>query len=135
MKYHSICVDQARYDTSIVSKYLYTTTVKASKKFYNTTLPSDIIFTKYDTYTSDEQVEKLARKFNIHYRACIGLLIYLLSTRVDFTFAVHKLAKFPSNPGKSHFEGLVHILRYIMYNKTLGLMHYTDMNDSPVSEC
>ena len=62
-------------------------------------------------------------------------LVYLLSTRVDFSFSVHKLARFPSNLGKSHFEGLVHILRYIMYNKTLGLMHYTDMNDSPVSEC
>ena len=110
-------------------------TVKASKNIYKTTLPSDMIFTKADTSTSDEQVKKLDRKFNIHYRACIGLFIYLLSTRVDFSFSVHKLARFPSNLGKSHFEGLVHILRYTMYNKTLGLKYYADMNDSPVSEC
>ena len=37
MRDHSISVDQARYDTSIVAKYLDTTTVKASTKFYNTT--------------------------------------------------------------------------------------------------
>ena len=61
MKYHSIYVYQSRYFTSIVAKYLDTVTVKASTKFYNTTLPYDMIFTKDDTSTSDEQVEKLTR--------------------------------------------------------------------------
>ena len=61
MKDHSISVDQARYDTSIVAKYLDTTTVKSSKKFYKNTFPSDIIFKEDDTSTSDEQVEKLNR--------------------------------------------------------------------------
>ena len=94
MKDHSISVDQVRYATSIVAKYLDTATAKVSTKFYNTTLPADMIFTKEDVSTSDEQVEKLTREYNIHYRACIGSLIYLLSTRVDLSFAVHKLAKF-----------------------------------------
>ena len=61
MRDHSISVDQTRYATYIVVKYLYTATVKASKAFYNTTLPSDIIFTKADAYTSDEQVDKFTR--------------------------------------------------------------------------
>ena len=61
MKDHSISVDQARYDTSIVAKYLDTATVKPSTRFYKTTLPYDIIFTKDDTSTSDEQVDKLTR--------------------------------------------------------------------------
>ena len=74
------------------------------KASYKITLPADMIFKKQDASTSDEQVEKLTREFNIHYRACIGLLIYLLSTRVDLSFEVHKLAKFSSNPGKVQFE-------------------------------
>ena len=69
-----------------------------------------MIFTKEDVSTSDEQVDKLTREYNIHYRACIGSLIYLLSTRVDLSFAVHKLANFSANTGKVHFEGLVHLL-------------------------
>ena len=77
MKDHSISVDQAIYSTSIVSEYLYTATFKASTKFFKITLPSNMIFTKYDTSTSDEQVEKLTREYNIHYRACIYSLIYL----------------------------------------------------------
>ena len=60
MKDHSISLDQAIYATYIVDKYLDTATV--------TTLPSDMIFDKTRAYTSDEQVEKLTRESNIHYR-------------------------------------------------------------------
>ena len=45
---------------------------------------------------------------------------------------MHKLEKFSAKLGKVHFEGLVHILRYIRENKTLGLKYYADMNDAPV---
>ena len=134
LKDHYISVDQARYATSIVAKYLDTATVKVSNKFYKTTIPAEMILTKEDVSTSDEQVEQLTREYNIHYRACIGSLIYLLSTRVDLSFAVHKLAKFSANPGKAHFEGLVHLLRYIRDNKTLGLKYYADLNDATVTD-
>ena len=103
LKDHSIYVDQARYATSVVAKYLDTATVKLSKTFYNTTLPADMIFKKEDLSTSDEQVENFTREYNIYYRTCIGSYIYLFSTRVDLSFAVHKLAKFSANPGKVHF--------------------------------
>ena len=56
MKDYSISVDQARYATSIVAKYLDTATVKVCTKFYKTTFPADMIFTKKDVSTSDEQV-------------------------------------------------------------------------------
>ena len=46
LKDHSIYVDQARYATSIVAKYLDTATFKVSNKFDKTTLPADMILTK-----------------------------------------------------------------------------------------
>ena len=95
-------MDQDRYSTSIVAKYLDTGTVKVSNKFYKTTLPADMIFTKEYVSTSDEQVEKLTREYNIYYISCIGSLIYLLSTRVEFIIAVHNLAKFLANTVKVH---------------------------------
>ena len=58
MKDNSIYVDQDIYATSIGTKYLDTSTVNTSKKFYETTLTSDMIFTKADASTSEEQVEK-----------------------------------------------------------------------------
>ena len=92
MKDHFIFVNQTRYTTSIIAKYLDNSTVKSNTDFYKTTFPSNMIFTKDDTFTSDEQDDKLTREFNIHYRDCIGSLIYLLSTRVDLSFSVQKLA-------------------------------------------
>ena len=59
IKDHYISVDQDRYATSVVSKYLDPVTVKRSTKYYNTTLPYDMIFTKANSSTSDEKVEKL----------------------------------------------------------------------------
>ena len=53
---------------------------------------------------------------------------------MDLSFAVHKLAKISANPGKVRFEGLVHLLRYIRDNKTLGLQYYADLNDVPVTD-
>ena len=47
---------------------------------------------------------------------------------------MHKLAKFSANPGKVHIGGLVHLLRYIRDNKTLGLKYYDDLNDAPVTD-
>ena len=46
LKDNYISMDQARYDTSIVVKYLDTSTVKVSTKFYKTSLPADMIFTR-----------------------------------------------------------------------------------------
>ena len=71
LKDHSISVDQAIHATSIVAKYLDTATVKVSTKFYKTTFPADMAFTKEYVSSSDEQVEKLTRKYNIHYISCI----------------------------------------------------------------
>ena len=62
LKDHSISVDQARYATSIVAKYLDTAIVKVGTKFYMTTLTADMIFTKEYVSTSDEQVEKLTKE-------------------------------------------------------------------------
>ena len=66
MKEHSIPLDQVRHATSIVDKYLDTATFKTSNQFYKTNISSDVIFTKDDASTSDEQVEKLTRELNIH---------------------------------------------------------------------
>ena len=81
------------------------------KNIYKTTLPPDMIFAKADASTSDKKFQNLPGEFNIHYRYCIGSLIYLLYTRVDLIFSVKTLEKFSLNPSKVNFEGLVHLLR------------------------
>ena len=103
MKDHSISVGQARYANSIVDKYIDTATINTGTKFYNTTFPYDMMLTKDYVSTSDEQVEKLTSEINIHYRACIGSSIYLLSRIVDLSFSVHKSDLFSPNTDKVYF--------------------------------
>jgi hypothetical protein len=93
-----------------------------------------MIFTKDDASKNDVQVEDLMRKYNVHYRACIGALIYLTATRVDISFLVSKLAKFSENPGDKHFAALVHLLRYLRDNTYLGLKYYANPSDAPLSD-
>ena len=52
MKDHSIPVYQSRYATHIVDKYMDIETDKTGI-FYENNFPSDMIFTKDDTSTSD----------------------------------------------------------------------------------
>ena len=53
---------------------------------------------------------------------------------MDLSFEVHKLAKFSVNPGKVHFEGLIHLLIYTRDNNTLVLKYYEDLNDALVTD-
>ena len=53
---------------------------------------------------------------------------------MDLRFAVNNLEKFSANYGKVHFEGLIHFLRNIRDNKTLGLKYYADLNDASVTD-
>ena len=64
-----------------MAKYLDTTTVKKSTKFYKTNFSYDIKFIKDDVSTMADKAKKMSRQLNIHYRACIGPLIYPLYTR------------------------------------------------------
>ena len=39
-----------------------------------------------------------------------------------------------ANPGRLHFEGLLQLLRYIRYNKNLGLKYYSKIENKPLSD-
>ena len=53
---------------------------------------------------------------------------------MDLSFAVHKLAKFSSNPERVHFDVLVHLLSSIRDNQNLVLKYYAGMKDAPLSD-
>ena len=62
MKDQSIYVDPYIFATTYIAyKCIDTVTFKTSTKFYKTPLPFDMIVTKYDASTGDEQVEKFTK--------------------------------------------------------------------------
>jgi hypothetical protein len=71
----------------------------------------------------------LQSEYNIDFASCVGSLIYLGMTRVDISYAVNKMAKYTRNPGRKHFDMLVHLLRYLRDNSHLGLRYYSEINN------
>ena len=95
MKDHSVSVGQARCATYIVAKYLDTATVKASTTFYNTTLPSDMIFTKYlisDSPTLPNQWLLLPLHHLCGFLACYGVIDVCWCFNGRFTYYLNHLA-------------------------------------------
>jgi len=127
----NITIDQSRYALNIVNKYLGN---HSTDKAINRPLPHDFVATKADCSTTDQEVGLLSQEYRLDYPSVIGSLIYLMNTRPDISFAVTKLAKFMRNPGRKHFQYVIHLLQYIKSNTRYGLRYYSDYKESPVHQ-
>lgn len=78
-----------------------------------TPLDHNIKLSHADCPAADDlaQIETMSK---IPYRQLIGALLYVaLSTRPDIAYAVNFLCQFNANPGKNHWQGAIHIVRYL----------------------
>ncbi|KAK6125632.1 hypothetical protein DH2020_040630 [Rehmannia glutinosa] len=64
------------------------------------------------------------------YRALIGSLLYLTTSRPDITFAVGVCARFQSAPKESHMTAAKRILRYLKGSQEVGLWYPKEENDN-----
>ena len=62
-----------------------------------------------------------------------GIIDLYFLHKSGFIFCITQAGKVSSNPGKLHFEVLVHLLRYIRETKNLGLGYYTKIEYVPIS--
>ncbi|RDB21876.1 Retrovirus-related Pol polyprotein from transposon TNT 1-94 [Hypsizygus marmoreus] len=76
-----------------------------------TPLPPGIILTKSQSPTTAEEHNYMKDK---PYREVLGAVMYAqIATRPDLSFAVASLSRFSSDPGKAHWQALMHVLQYI----------------------
>ena len=128
-KSKNFTIDQSRYAKNIVKKYLGHS--EPLGKVYRP-LPAEFIATKENCSKTDVEVRQLSEEYRIEYPAVIGSLIYLLNTRPDLMFAVTKLAKFMRMPGRFHFQAVIHVLKYLRDNSSLGIKYYHNITSAPV---
>ncbi|MBW0541403.1 hypothetical protein O181_081118, partial [Austropuccinia psidii MF-1] len=70
--------------------------------------------------------EELAKfqSLGVNYRSAIGSINYLsTATRPDLSHAVSSLSQFLENPGINHWNGFLHVLRYLRGTQGLGLVY------------
>ncbi|MBW0534400.1 hypothetical protein O181_074115 [Austropuccinia psidii MF-1] len=72
---------------------------------------------------TSEESEKFC-SLGVNYRSAIGSINYLsTATRPDLSHAVSSLSQFLENPGINHWNGFLHVLRYLKGTQDLGLVY------------
>ncbi|GAA0164517.1 transmembrane signal receptor [Lithospermum erythrorhizon] len=66
------------------------------------------------------------------YRRLVGRLLYFNFTRPDVTYAVNQLSQFMQNPTQNHWDGALHVVKYLRGNANHGLF-YSANSDLVVS--
>jgi len=57
----------------------------------------------------------------IFHQHLVGSLIYVITTRLDISYAVHQVSQFMSSPRHLHFAAVHRIIRYLKGSSTCGL--------------
>jgi hypothetical protein len=59
---------------------------------------------------------------DFNYRSAVGKLNYLAqTTQPDIMYAMHQIAKYSSDPGQTHGEAILYLIRYLKKTRDLGL--------------
>lgn len=70
-----------------------------------------VVFSKVDCPASDEDISRMSK---LPYRNILGCLSFLANrSRPDICYAVNIFSQFQSNPGLSHWNGLLRLLGYV----------------------
>lgn len=87
----------------------------------STPFPADLKLTR----SSDAEVTRFLYT-GLPYRRAVGSLIYLaICTRPDISYSVGLLSQHLERPAQQHWDGFIHILRYLKGTRTLAI-HYGD---------
>ena len=134
-----ITLDQSRYAASIGAKYLRPLSpdqiTEALRKKYATPLPVGCILSLKDCSKYHTEVLDLNEEFGFEFAAAVGSLMYLSNTYVKGMYAIRKLARFMSLPGRAHYKALKHLLHHVQYHHTsAGIRYYADPSLSPLTK-
>jgi ribonuclease HI len=102
-----IKLSQRQYVKEVLEKFNM-----GSCKPVKTPLDSKVKFVKADE----------SERVDVPYREAIGSLMYLsVGTRPDIAAAVSMLSRYSNCPGKSHWEGVKRVMRYLAGTQDLGI--------------
>jgi hypothetical protein len=135
----SITLDQSRYAALICNRFIPTlpiaTITDADRERYRSVLPFGFIATKQDLADDMLEVKRLEDEFGFKYASVIGMLIFSMNTFVSLHFAIRKLAKFMTRPGRTHYAAAAHLLRHLRCNtRASGITYYADISQAPVTK-
>lgn len=115
----TIGLSQASYIDSILTRFNFTDAKTAA-----TPMDPSIHFSKDQC---PQNAEETADMRKVPYREAIGSLMYCaVATRPDIAFSVSLLAQFMENPGRTHWEAVKRVFRYLKGTKDWKLVYGTE---------
>ena len=110
-KKHLLQLSQQSYILSLLTRFGYDTCRPAKSP-----LPAKTVLT---ARAPDEPATDRTK-----YLTAIGSLMYaMLGTRPDIAFAIGLLARFNQDPSETHWNAVVHILRYLSHTRNTGIVY------------
>ena len=136
LKDKSYIIDQSRYAASVAHRFLPQFSVENPTEddvmTYASPLPSNAIFTKKDASNDKASIKALEKHYGYKFPVAVGSVMWLINTYPRINYAVRKLAKFMSNPGKIHFEYMNHLLHHLRCHRLTGIKYYHRIEDAPI---
>nr|VWO95503.1 Uncharacterized protein [Ganoderma boninense] len=84
---------------------------------------------KLDKTQCPTTANAIADMAGVPYKQGVGMCMYLaVTSRPDIAHAVHRLAKYMSNPGRAHWEALKRLVRYLLGTRDLWIVYGRDRN-------
>lgn len=124
MSEYEYCISQPSMIDAILGRFGMLHCRTASTPF-----PPDLKLTR----SSDSEVAKFALT-GLPYRRAVGSLIYLaLCTRPDISFSVGVLSQHLDRPSQQHWDGFIHVLRYLKGTRDLAIHYGRTVTDSSLS--
>ena len=91
-----------------------------SAKFASTPLPIHLRLSQRDRPTSGSEGENMK---SVPYAPAVGSLMYaMVATRPDISHVVGVISRFMHNPGRSHWNAVKHVFRYLAGTKDHGIL-------------
>ena len=132
----NIKLDQSRYAKSMVSRFLPNVTEEPTadeKQKYAAPAKPLTRFTKQDSSQSKEEVKDLELEYGFRFIELVGCFNWLSYTCYEEIFAIRKLCKFMSMPGRIHFQAALHLLHHFRCHPPKPLIYYRDVSKSPLA--
>jgi hypothetical protein len=115
----SLSLSQRQYIIDLLTRFGMDTCAPVT-----TPMEPGLKLTKDMCPTTPAEIQEM---LGVPYLNAVGALNYLaVATRPDIAYAVHKLARFNSNPGMAHWKAVKHLFRYLQGSKDLKLTYAPD---------
>jgi hypothetical protein len=129
----SITLDQSRHAALTCTRFTPTlpiaTIADEDRERHRSVLPFGFIAKKKDLATDMLEVKRLEDEHGFKHASVIGMLIFSMNTFTSVHFAIRKLAKFMTRPGRLHHAATAHLLRHLRCNaRASGITHCADMS-------